>query len=191
MPRRLQIFGVVIFTQLRTPPVINAGYNAAVSSTTDRDGNPRIIGGTVDIGAYELQNALVVLSFAWAQQYGFPIDGSADLMDPERRWDEQLAGMVSGTSQRMRHPSCTCFLLPILPFRLESYLAKCQRENLLFCSASSNLTIGPAFFLYQKQPCWAGQLDEFSPTPRLRTVIHSSIASVCSKIVVSVLLAFP
>lgn len=36
-------------------PCINTGTNAAVSSASDLDGNTRIIGGTVDMGAYENQ----------------------------------------------------------------------------------------------------------------------------------------
>src|SRR5262249_34532127 len=35
-------------------PCINAGNNDYVTSTTDLDGNARISGGTVDMGAYEL-----------------------------------------------------------------------------------------------------------------------------------------
>jgi hypothetical protein len=38
-------------------PCINAGNNAYVSTATDLDGNPRILGGIVDVGAYEFQGS--------------------------------------------------------------------------------------------------------------------------------------
>ena len=37
-------------------PCINAGDNSLVANNTDLDGNPRIVGGIVDLGAYENQN---------------------------------------------------------------------------------------------------------------------------------------
>ncbi|MEY2428742.1 MAG: hypothetical protein QOJ40_1627 [Verrucomicrobiota bacterium] len=78
-------------------PCINSGYNGFVSGgSTDLDGQPRIIGSTVDMGAYEYPRPDLAIPYTWLQQYGLATDGSADFVDSDsdgmNNWQEWIAG---------------------------------------------------------------------------------------------------
>lgn len=79
-----------------TSTCINSGNNGIVSGPLDLDGNPRVVSGTVDIGAYEFQGTGSIIPYAWLQQYGLPTDGSADFSDLDHDgltdWQEWVAG---------------------------------------------------------------------------------------------------
>lgn len=62
---------------------INAGTNAYVPTGADLDGNPRIIAGTVDLGAYESQSPTLLAYFSWAQNFGLPTTAAATYVDSD------------------------------------------------------------------------------------------------------------
>jgi hypothetical protein len=76
-------------------PCINAGNNGYAGST-DHDGRPRIVGGTVDMGAYEFQPGVSGEFIGWLQRYSLPTDGSADHSDSDGdgmdNWGEWVCG---------------------------------------------------------------------------------------------------
>ncbi len=77
-------------------PCINTGNNTYVFGSTDLDSRPRIVGGTVDVGAYEFQAPGIGEFIGWLQQYGLPTSGSADFIDSDgdgmNNWQEWIAG---------------------------------------------------------------------------------------------------
>ncbi len=77
-------------------PGINAGNNSYVTTSTDLDGRPRIVGAKVDMGAYEFQAPGMGEFIGWLQQFGLPCNGSADYVDCDadghNNWQEWRCG---------------------------------------------------------------------------------------------------
>src|SRR6185369_5721691 len=56
-------------------PCINAGLNTFAPAGPDLDDNPRTVGGTVDMGAYEYQSLDLISSGVVSNQFEFTVTG--------------------------------------------------------------------------------------------------------------------
>lgn len=79
-------------------PCINSGWNALGGAGVDLAGQPRVVAGTVDLGAYEFPAPLTSVSYLWAQQYGLAISGGTDMADVDGdgavNWQEWRADTI-------------------------------------------------------------------------------------------------
>jgi hypothetical protein len=127
-------------------PCINAGNNAYVSGANDLDGNARVVGGTVDVGAYEYQAPGSILPYVWAQQYGLATDGSADFADADsdgmNNWQEWIAG-VNPTNAA----SVLALLRPARTNNLGGITLTWQSVNTrtYYLESSTNISASPPF----------------------------------------------
>jgi hypothetical protein len=151
-------------------PCINSGNNTYVAGTIDLDGNPRIKGGTVDLGAYEFQTPASVLSYGWAQSYGLPTNGSADYADTDgdgmNNWQEWRAG----TS-----PLDSLSALKMLPLSVSndnaSVIVSWQSVSgkTYYVQRSDDLTALPQFFTVQSNIAGQTNVTSYMDTDAIRS----------------------
>jgi len=126
-------------------PCINAGENMPGIPALDLDGNPRIVGGTPDVGAYEFQSPTSIISYGWLQNYGLPIDGSQDYVDADgdgaNTWQEWQAGT---------NPTNALSVFHMLPLERDAsgitVRWSASSYYRYFVQKSTNLGGSPAFF---------------------------------------------
>jgi len=150
-------------------PCINAGRNALASGGTDLDDFAAHRRGTVDIGAYEFQSPVSLLSYAWLQQYGLPLDGSADTSDPDGDQFTNYQEWRAGTDPLTRSLSCV-FSFPArlgsnLVLRWESVPGRSYELE-----SSTNLGWPPQFLPLAKKP-------RATPDTNVTTFIHKNAAA--------------
>jgi hypothetical protein len=159
----LESFSAGNFHLRSNSPCINASINSSANSMSDLDGNPRIVGGTVDIGAYEFQSPSSVLSYAWAQQFRLPTDGSADFIDSDgdglNNWQEWIAGVVptnAASVLRLNPPTNAVTGLQV------SWQSVNTRTY--FLQRSTNLLAAPAFTAIQSNLVGGSVTTTFTDT---------------------------
>jgi hypothetical protein len=131
-------------------PCINSGNNAYVVGSTDLDGNPRIVSGTVDIGAYEYQTPTSIISYAWLQQYGLPTDGSADHADLDGTGMNVYQDWIAGLNPT-NALSVLKMLAPVKTNSPAGLVVTWESVNTrtYYLQSSTNLGAQPAFFTIQ------------------------------------------
>jgi PKD domain len=149
-------------------PCINSGNNAYVVGSTDLDGHPRIVFGTVDTGAYEYQTPTSIISYAWLQQYGLPTDGSADHADLDGTGMNVYQDWVAGLNPT-NALSVLKMLAPVKTNNPAGLVVTWQSVNTrtYYLQRSTNLGAQPAFSTIQSNI--VGQIGTTSYTDTTAT----------------------
>lgn len=85
-------------------PCRDAGANAFVSGTTDLDGNPRVVNGLVDMGAYELQEPLADKQASSPSSRTISFQSSPDRLYTLQWCEDLVAGLWQSVPGQTRIP---------------------------------------------------------------------------------------
>jgi hypothetical protein len=144
-------------------PCIDTGNSAYVTTATDLDGRPRLVGGGVDLGAYEAQTSTSGWFIGWLQQYALPTDGSADHTDADNDGRNNWQEWICGTD-----PTNALSVLTILSATntvsgtAVNWRSVTNRTYFLECS--TNLRTQPAFFPIQSNIVGQAGTTSFTDT---------------------------
>jgi len=163
-------------------PCINSGDSAYVTVATDLAGNPRIRGGTVDMGAYEYQTPSSILSYAWAQQYGLPTDGSADYLDTDgigmKNWQKSIADL---------NPTNPASVLAMLPPTITNSAMGVTvswdsvNTRSYYLTRATNLVAQPPFSMVQSNLAGQAGVTSFTDTTATNGGPYFFFESACSE----------
>jgi hypothetical protein len=127
-------------------PCINTGNNIYAPIGSDLAANPRVVGGAVDIGAYEFQGPSGMTFQVWLQYYGLPTDGSADYADSDGDGMNNWQEWVCGTD-----PTNPLSVLRLLPLLVTSSNVTVRWQSVpgvsYFLERSANIGLSNAFSL--------------------------------------------
>ncbi len=146
-------------------PCINAGINTNAPAGFDLDGNNRIAGGTVDIGAFEFQSQVTNTFAAWLQQYGLPTDGSATSVDSDGDGMNNAQEWIAGTNPTnafslLQFTSITATNNPsVIVVAWQSVPSRNY-----FLQRSTNLAAQPAFSTFQTNLAGLVGMTSFTDT---------------------------
>jgi hypothetical protein len=131
-------------------PCVNSGNTAYITAATDLDGNPRVQGGTVDIGAYEYQTPTSVISYAYLQQYGLPTDGSVDFKNLDGTAFDVYQDWIAGLNPT-NPASVLAMLTPVATNTATGVTVTWQSVSGIpyFLQRSTNLASQPPFSIIQ------------------------------------------
>ena len=141
-------FASVNFRLQTNSPCINAGSGSP--GPKDLDGRPRVVGGRIDIGAYEFQGPGMGEFIGWLQQYGLPTDGSVDYADLDGTGFTVYQDWIAGLNPT--NALSVLAMLPPVPTKSPMGLVvswESESNRTYFLQSSTNLAAQPAFTTMQ------------------------------------------
>lgn len=151
-------------------PCINAGTSTP-GVAMDLDGRPRVLGGRIDIGAYEFQGAGVGEFAQWLYQFGLPTDGSVDYLDTDADWMNNWQEWVAGTNPT--NAASVLKMLSVTPSASGTELSWLSVTGKTYSvQRASDLGASPSFLTIQSNVAGATESTSLFDSSASNSVVH-------------------